>query len=161
LLSPPPQSQPGVRPQINPTTAINLLGAQGSLQSAQNSFLAAWLDYYATRLRLYRELGIMQLEPTGHWIESPIDFGFANDYKAQPLEQLPPAVPVEALELQNNSELPPFTPNNASTSPGLKAAPESPPQPTGNSPRQIAQRGFERIMRPFAQAAKAAGIERN
>ena len=57
LLTPPPPVQPGARPQINPTTAINLLGAQSSLQSSQNSFLAAWLNYYAARLRLYRELG--------------------------------------------------------------------------------------------------------
>lgn len=70
LLSPPPQGQPGVRPQINPTTAINLLGAQSSLQTSQNSFLAAWLRYYAARLRLYRELGVMQLDASGRWVES-------------------------------------------------------------------------------------------
>lgn len=78
LLTPPPQGQPGVRPQINPTTAINLLGAQSSLQSSQNSFLAAWLDYYAARLRLYRELGVMQLDPSGRWIENSVDFSRAG-----------------------------------------------------------------------------------
>ncbi|MCA9130711.1 MAG: TolC family protein, partial [Planctomycetales bacterium] len=56
LLTPPPPVQPGTRPQINPTTAINLLGAQSSLQSSQNSFLAAWLNYNAARFRLFREL---------------------------------------------------------------------------------------------------------
>lgn len=74
LLTPPPQGQPGVRPLILPTTAINLLGAQSSLQTSQNSFLAAWLNYYAARLRLYRELGIMQLDPSGRWIENSVDF---------------------------------------------------------------------------------------
>ena len=99
LLTPPPQGQPGVRPQIIPTTAINLLGAQSSLQSSQNSFLAAWLDYYAARLRLFRELGVMQLDPSGQWIENSVDFGAANE--SEPPEPLPPPVPVEALELDS------------------------------------------------------------
>ena len=74
LLTPPPPIQPGSRPQINPTTAINLLGAQSSLQTSQNSFLAAWLNYYAARLRLYRELGVMELDSEGNWIENPLLF---------------------------------------------------------------------------------------
>lgn len=72
LLTPPPPIQPGSRPQINPTTAINLLAAQGSLQTSQNSFLAAWLNYYAARLRLYRELGVMELDAEGQWVENPL-----------------------------------------------------------------------------------------
>jgi len=72
LLTPPPPIQPGSRPQINPTTAINLLAAQGSLQTSQNSFLAAWLNYYAARLRLYRELGVMELDAQGQWVENPL-----------------------------------------------------------------------------------------
>ena len=73
LLNPPRQpAQPGARAQINPTTAINLLGAQSSLQNTQNSFLSAWLNYYAARLRLYRELGVMQLDSDGRWLEVPL-----------------------------------------------------------------------------------------
>ena len=96
LLTPPPQGQPGVRPQINPTTAINLLGAQSSLQSSQNSFLGAWLDYYAARLRLFRELGVMQLDPSGRWIENAIDFAAEEEVDA--MEPLPPPVPSAVLE---------------------------------------------------------------
>ena len=101
LLSPPPQGQPGVRPQINPTVAINLLSAQGSLQSSQNSFLAAWLNYYAARLRLFRELGVMHLDPSGRWIETAFDFG--NEPQPtpdDPLQTLPPQVPLEDLEVK-------------------------------------------------------------
>ena len=113
LLTPPPQGQPGVRPQINPTTAINLLGAQGSLQSSQNSFLAAWLNYYAARLRLYRELGVMQLDPSGRWIENSISFGDADTPAAdadagqiadgvaeETAETLPPPLPIEVPEAE-------------------------------------------------------------
>ena len=94
LLTPPPPGQPGVQAQINPTTAINLLSAQSSLQSSQNSFLAAWLDYYAARLRLYRELGVMQLDPDGRWIENASDFGAETESDSQ--ESLPPPLPEDA-----------------------------------------------------------------
>ena len=67
-----PQGE-NARPVITPTTAINLLGAQRALQTSQNSFLATWLSYYAAKLRLYRELGLMQLDPQGRWIDSGID----------------------------------------------------------------------------------------
>ncbi len=73
-LNPPrPPVAPGVRPPINRNAADQLLGAQSSLQTTQNNFLAAWLSHYATKLRLYRELGIMQLDQDGRWIEKPIE----------------------------------------------------------------------------------------
>ncbi|MCR9292422.1 MAG: hypothetical protein NXI32_06870 [bacterium] len=100
LLTPPPPVQPGARPQINPTTAINLLGAQSSLQNSQNSFLAAWLNYYAARLRLYRELGIMQLDPSGRWIENSLDFADpSTTNEVDDVETLPPPVPVDVLDV--------------------------------------------------------------
>lgn len=100
LSTPPPMGQPGVRSQISPTTAINLLGAQSSLQSSQNSFLAAWLNYYAARIRLYRELGVMQLDPDGKWIENSVQFGTDNQPNDAPdsFEELPPPLPLEVLE---------------------------------------------------------------
>ncbi|MFK8115446.1 MAG: TolC family protein [Rubripirellula sp.] len=109
LLTPPPQGQPGSRPQINPTTAINLLSAQGSLQSSQNSFLSAWLNYYAARLRLYRELGVMQLDPNGSWIENASDFGAqelpdemgmieVEMIEPTMIEVLPPPVPIDVID---------------------------------------------------------------
>lgn len=99
LLTPPPQGQPGQRPQINPTTAINLLSAQGSLQSSQNSFLAAWLNYYAARLRLYRELGVMQLDSSGQWIENAVEFGaIETSGELDAIEPLPPGIPEEVLQ---------------------------------------------------------------
>ena len=108
LLTPPPQAQPGSRPQINPTTAINLLGAQSSLQNSQNSFLAAWLRYYAAKLRLYRELGIMQLDASGHWIENTLQTGSGSlPSEAADPPSLPPEVPeavMEQIERLNEAE---------------------------------------------------------
>ena len=95
-LSPPRAPvAPGVRSPINETTAINLLSAQSSLQSSQNSFLSAWLNYYATRLRLYRELGIMELDPEGLWIERPINLENGELIEVEAYEELPlpPMIP--------------------------------------------------------------------
>ena len=73
LAAPVRPPRPGERPaQFNPTTAINLLAAQSSLRDSQNSFLGVWLNYYATRMRLSRELGIMILDADGQWLDYPI-----------------------------------------------------------------------------------------
>ncbi len=103
-LSPPRQPpQPGQRVPINPTTAINLLSAQSSLLSAQNAFLAVWLDYLAARMRLYREMGVMWIDPEGRWVELPIHgavaaghpAGDSDGRKVDPAtpEPLPPPAP--------------------------------------------------------------------
>jgi len=99
--------QPGQRPPINPTTAINLLGAQTSLRNSQNAFLAAWLNHYAARMRLYRELGIMVLDPEGRWIERPIggsehDAPPSGDDPIPEEAPLPPAIPLNWLELADD-----------------------------------------------------------
>jgi outer membrane protein TolC len=101
LNTPPADAQLGARIQISPTTAINLLSAQRSLQTTQNSFLAAWLRYYAARLRLYRELGIMELDPEGRWIPNPLDFGEGVPSEDDELEvplPLPPMIPAAVIE---------------------------------------------------------------
>ena len=91
--------QPGQRPFISPTTAIQLLGAQRSFLTTQNSFLAAWLSYYATRMRLHRELGIMTLDSDGKWIEYPITPPPGNEEADAEEESLipvlPPPIPLE------------------------------------------------------------------
>jgi outer membrane protein TolC len=72
-VNPPgPAPAPGSRLRINNTTVFELLSAQSSLLNSQNGFLAAWLNYYAERLRLYRELGVMQLDQEGRWMETSL-----------------------------------------------------------------------------------------
>jgi outer membrane protein TolC len=73
LYAPVPSRQPGQRvAQFGPTSAINLLSSLSSLRDTQNSFLRAWLSYYAARMRLVRELGIMELSETGDWVDQPL-----------------------------------------------------------------------------------------
>ncbi len=73
LEAPGRPAQPGQRPpQLGPTAAINLISAQASLRDTQNRFLATWLSYYAAKMRLARELGVMTLDDEGRWLEEPL-----------------------------------------------------------------------------------------
>ena len=73
LEAPSRPAQPGQRPaQLGPTAAINLISAQAALRDTQNEFLKTWLSYYAARMRLARELGIMEIDNEGIWVENPL-----------------------------------------------------------------------------------------
>ena len=106
LYAPVPPPRPGQRAaQFGPTAAINLLSAQSALRDTQNAFLGVWLNYYAAKMRLARELGVMLLDRDGTWIEDSID----GDYSAP--EELPPPVPADLIEAMNSDQsLPPGPP---------------------------------------------------
>jgi hypothetical protein len=73
LEAPGKPAQPGQRPpQLGPTAAINLISAQASLRDTQDRFLATWLSYYAAKMRLARELGVMTLDAEGRWLEEDL-----------------------------------------------------------------------------------------
>ena len=100
--------QPGQRPaQFGPTAATNLLTALSALRNTQNNFMGVWLNYYAARMRLARELGIMMLDQDGSWIEYPIpnsspDDSSVSDKSSLAGLPLPPAVPTEWIELTDS-----------------------------------------------------------
>jgi hypothetical protein len=122
LNTPPPPPQPGQpTTSLGPTAALNLLTALNDLLSSQNNFMSVWLNYYATRMRLARELGTMQLDERGVWLEVP--FEDAERLRAEEVE-LPPDVP-EALLKALNENLP------KSQSP---PATEPPPLPAPRDP---------------------------
>ena len=92
LSQPPPPPQPGqmAAAQLGPTAALNLLTALSDLSTSQNSLMSVWLDYYATRMRLAREMGVMQLDACGMWIDQPLSA--ATQLKAEEVP-LPPPLP--------------------------------------------------------------------
>ncbi|MEM8669076.1 MAG: TolC family protein [Planctomycetota bacterium] len=99
LYAPVPPPQPGQRSApFGPTAAINLLSAQSALRDTQNSFLTAWLNYYAAKLRLSRELGVMQLDQEGRLIQSGLPSGSIaplqppQNPQPEQLEELPPPI---------------------------------------------------------------------
>lgn len=50
--------------------ALSLLQALNSVLSAQNSLVADWITYETNRLNIFRDMGIMQLDPRGVWDDS-------------------------------------------------------------------------------------------
>jgi hypothetical protein len=71
--------RPGEAGQFGATTARDLLTASSALLSAQNSFLAAWLNYEIQRMNLDFDLGTMRLDENGMWIDpGPIQPGYAG-----------------------------------------------------------------------------------
>ncbi len=53
----------------NQTNALSLVNALDSVLQAQNSLVADWVTYETNRLNIYRDMGIMELDPRGVWIE--------------------------------------------------------------------------------------------
>ncbi|MBS0210315.1 MAG: hypothetical protein JSS27_15320 [Planctomycetes bacterium] len=98
LNQPPPAVQPGQQdaPQLGPTAALNLLTAISDLRNAQNNFMGVWLNYYSERMELEQDLGIMQLDERGIWIDRPFDELIASLVPVE-VEPLPPPVPDEWL----------------------------------------------------------------
>ena len=102
LSQPKPPAAPGEKPQqFGDTAAVDLLNALSDLRNTQNNFMSVWLNHYATRMILDRDLGTMELDERGRWIDreqlpaapSPSDVE----------ELLPPPVPSGMLEELNET----------------------------------------------------------
>jgi hypothetical protein len=102
--------QPGQRPaQFGPTAATNLLTALSALRNTQNNFMGVWLNYYAARMRLDRELGTMRLDENGNWIDHPIsNSSFAKAPEGN-RSSPPPTIPGEWIELADRLSHDPVT----------------------------------------------------
>ncbi len=80
---------------LGPTVAQNLIQALNDLQNVQNVFISVVLNHYENRMLLYRELGIMELDDCGMWIDKPL---VEADWLSEEQSPLPPAVPVEWMQ---------------------------------------------------------------
>ncbi len=92
------------------TNALSLLNALDTVLQAQNSLIADWVSYEANRLNIFRDMGIMQLDQRGLWLDD-----FYLDMDTQP---------VEGGNIVPDEPVPP-TPDSARW---------LPPQPPRNSP---------------------------
>jgi outer membrane protein TolC len=140
---------PAVAPP--PTAVNNLLGALSDLRNTQNNFMSVWLNYYATRMQLYRELGVMELDERGAWVDRPIE-----EYRILPGDAcpLPPEVPVEWLRDAGlhpggeGGETPAQPELRQPIMPGPQAVPSIPPgAPAGHEPLQVRAPGLVPIAR--------------
>ena len=76
--------------QFGPTAALDLLTALSDLRSAQNNFMSVWLNYYEAHMQLIRDLGVMQLDENGLWVQQPLD---QVERMAADKCLLPPSIP--------------------------------------------------------------------
>jgi hypothetical protein len=80
---------------LGPTVGQNLIFALNDLTTAQNNLMSVVLNYYTARMILYRDLGIMELDDCGMWIDKPLEEAVALTEDECPM---PPSVPIDWLE---------------------------------------------------------------
>jgi hypothetical protein len=88
------EAPPGVGGQsLGAQTARNLINALNSLRSAQDSFLGVWVTYEVQRAILDLNMGTMQLDSTGVWVDPGaigLEFGYPNIDELPIEDQIPP-----------------------------------------------------------------------
>jgi hypothetical protein len=127
LNRPLPPAEPGTpATTFGPTAVQNLLSALSDLSNAQNNFMSVWLNYYAGRMQLMRDLGIMQLDERGRWIDRPLDEVLAE--LSCPPEALPPDVPDQWFETLDKVDAH-YQQNPQPSQPQPQSPPQSPAGP--------------------------------
>lgn len=104
MLNKPPEPAPATMPgtvtpsaaQFSPTAAQNLLYALSDLRNAQNNFMSVWLNHHAQRMILMRELGLMELDGDGVWVDRPLN---EIEFSEEEEVYMPPPVPTEWFRL--------------------------------------------------------------
>jgi hypothetical protein len=78
------------------TTARDLVDSLSRLLNVQNDFLSVWVEYEVARRTLDFNLGTMQLDGEGRWIDpGAIDANRFGPRVDCPIEELPPGLPLE------------------------------------------------------------------
>jgi hypothetical protein len=114
---PPPLSADGSIPivdtaagQLAPTATLNLIYAFNDLRSSQDALTSIWVNYYATRASLAYQLGVMDLDEHGVWMDKPFEDCSRMSNEEMPL---PPPVPQEWLDHLEEIDPPPPLPADA------------------------------------------------
>lgn len=103
LNEPQAPAQPGQpASQLGPTAATNLLTALRDLRQTQNNFMSVYLNYFANRMLLARDLGTMVLDEQGRWIDAPLSGFEAGSDMVTGMESLEGAYPVVPPALPEN-----------------------------------------------------------
>jgi hypothetical protein len=96
LNKPPAPAQPGQQvTALGPTVAQDLILALNDLQQVQNNLISVVMNHIENRLLLYRELGILELDDCGMWIDRPIN---EADWLTEAECPVPPDLPIEWLD---------------------------------------------------------------
>ncbi len=133
LNEPPPPTLPGQPVQLlGPTVAQNLIFALNDLLSSQNVFMSVILNHYENRMLLYRELGIMELDDCGIWIDKPIK---ESEWLTEDQCPMPPSVPQEWMKDAgvDATALREFGDQQSKAAEGDESTEPSPSEPDANS----------------------------
>jgi hypothetical protein len=96
LNRPPAPVEPGMPVEaLGPTVGTNLIFALNDLTGAQNNLMSVVLSYFENRMLLYRDLGILELDDCGMWIDRTLEEAVRISEEQCPI---PPNVPVDWLE---------------------------------------------------------------
>jgi hypothetical protein len=151
LNKPTPPAQPGTAPtQFGPTAATSLLTALSDLRNTQNNFMSVWLNYYAGRMALMRDLGIMRLDQNGMWIDETIEEALSA---ASGEFTLPPEVPGEWMKTLDvpieSADEPLPLPGVPDAVPAAEDAPKAAPKAAPLLPPPAAATSDQRKPRPI------------
>lgn len=86
--------RPNESSQVSPTLARDLVQSLTDLLNAQNDIVGVWVDYESQRMNLDLDLGTMQLDQRGMWVDpGPISRDFAESQKPEEVP-MPPDAPM-------------------------------------------------------------------
>jgi hypothetical protein len=155
LNRPLPPAAPGEQAStFGPTAVQNLLSALSDLSNAQNNFMSVWLNYYAERMQLMRDLGLMQLDEDGRWIDMSLEEALGTVSCER--DVLPPAVPEEWWDLHDQvpmdqvpEELRPAQPSSSPDDAAPELPPANPEETAAKTEETATKVGFfERLLSP-------------
>jgi hypothetical protein len=94
------------------TNALNLLQALNAVVNAQNSLVSDWVTYETNRLNIFRDMGIMEVDPRGVWVDRfylqmTTNSGNVSNNGAFPADS--PAVPSPPSDTQIPDAIPPVS----------------------------------------------------
>jgi hypothetical protein len=116
-------------------SGLNLIQALNGVLNAQNQLIQNWVSYETARLNIHRDMGIMQIDETGLWLDEYYQQlrsgSVPADSEAPAAEALPPPAPAADFPEMNdeaNSEIAPppqleTDPNNNDQGPEIERAP--------------------------------------
>ena len=131
-LNPPPQ--PNQPSRTSPTAARDLVSALSDLLDAQNDFLNVWVANEVLRILLDFEMGTMQVDPTGMWIDPgpPDGIGSQRSSGALPVDirPVPAAEAEDSIESDTRNDSVQLNGPVEPQKPGLSAASDRSDAPT-------------------------------
>ena len=95
--------RPAAAGQSPSAQGLNISRALENVVDAQDEVVDSWVDYESARLSLYRDMGIMQIDPSGVWLNDPsLQAELLRIPPAKVTERLPPPEGLVPLKTFNN-----------------------------------------------------------